>query len=57
MLGKWKVREKELARVIFFQVYRDTDGVKQTVETIGGLWSTKEEAEALAQKLNEEGKR
>lgn len=56
MLGKWKVREVNVAGVTFFQAYRLTDAVskKHRTETFGGYWTTREEAQELADNLNEE---
>ena len=58
MLSRWKVRTTEVAGTEFFEVYRTTDAVKEKdrVQTVGGLWTTKQEAEQLAQRLNESGK-
>lgn len=58
MLSPWKVRTTEVAGTEFFEVYRTTDAVKEKdrVQTRGGYWTTKEEAEQLAQRLNESGK-
>lgn len=56
MKSKWKVRTQSVASAEFFQVYRTTDAAKVTdrIETTGGLWSTEEEAQALARRLNTE---
>lgn len=58
MLSKWKVRTVEVAGSTFFQVYRLTDAVskKHRTETFGGYWTTREEAQELADRLNEEEK-
>lgn len=57
MRSNWKVREKPVAGVTFYQVYRTTDAVKNPIETYGGLWSTQAEAEQLARRLNLQEKR
>lgn len=57
MRSSWKVREKPIAGVTFYQVYRTTDAVKNPLETYGGLWSTEAEAEQLARRLNQKEKR
>lgn len=57
MRSSWKVREKPIAGVTFYQVYRTTDAVKNPLETYGGLWSTQTEAEQLARRLNQNEKR
>lgn len=57
MRSSWKVREKPIAGVTFYQVYRTTDAVKNPLETYGGLWSTEAEAEQLARRLNQNEKR
>ena len=56
MLSKWKVRTVDVAGTEFFEVYRTTDAVKEKdrVQTRGGYWTTKEEAAALADRLNME---
>lgn len=54
MISLWKVRIVEVAATPFYQVYRTTDAVKNNLETRGGYYTTREEAEALARRLNTE---
>ena len=56
MLSKWQVRTVEVAGATFFEVYRNTDAAKKSnrIETRGGYWTTKAEAQALADRYNKE---
>lgn len=55
MLSNWKIRTVEVAGTTFYQVYRNTDAAKKSerIETYGGYWDTKNDAQKLADKLNE----
>lgn len=55
MVSNWKVRTVEVAGATFYQVYRTTDAAskRSREETHGGYWSTEEEAQQLADKMNE----
>lgn len=57
MLSMWKVREIECCGDIFFQVYRMTDAARRVdrIETAGGYFPTRAEAEAYARRRNTEG--
>ena len=54
MLSKWKVRKVVVAGTEFFEVYRRTDAVKEKdrFQTRGGYWTTENEAQELADRLN-----
>lgn len=54
MLGLWRVKTVEVAGTEFYQVYRNTDAIKQPIETRGGYYASRDEAEALARRLNTE---
>lgn len=56
MKSMWKVREREVAGAIFYQLYRTNDAAKKAdrIETYGGLWPTEEEALKLAKLKNRE---
>jgi len=61
MRSKWRVRTHPIAGTDFFEVYRCRDVCApkepKNIETIGGLWTTEEEAWNLAGKLNEEAEK
>ena len=59
MISLWRVRTTEVAGSTFYEVYRTTDAAreKDRVQTYGGYWTTEQEAAALADRLNEEGKK
>ena len=54
MLSNWKVRTVQVAGSTFYEVYRTTDAAreKDRVERYGGYWTTEQEAEELAHRLN-----
>lgn len=56
MLSNWRVRTVDCCGTTFYQVYRITDAAskKEREETKGGYWTTREEAQELADNLNEE---
>ncbi len=58
MISLWKVKEVDVAGSTFYEVYRTTDAAreKDRIETTGGYWTTKQEAEELAKRLNESWK-
>lgn len=58
MISLWKTRAVDIAGSTFYEVYRTTDAAreKDRVETAGGYWTTKQEAEELAKRLNESWK-
>lgn len=60
MKSNWRVMIKSVAGTDFYQVYRCRDLCAPTepknIETRGGLYSTEEEAQAVADNLNREGK-
>lgn len=61
MKSMWRVRAVMIAGIEHYQAYRlndvCADDTRKNRETFGGLWTTYAEAENLAQRLNEEGKR
>lgn len=60
MKSMWRVRTVEVAGIEHYQAYRlndvCADDTDKNRETFGGFWTTRSEAEKLAQRLNEEGK-
>ena len=56
MKSKWRVKEVSVAGTTFYKVYRLLDvAAKETAKNIlshGGLWTTRREAEDLADRLN-----
>ena len=57
MRSRWRTMPVEVAGRTFYQVYRLNDvcaeNTKKNRETRGGYYDTQQEADALAEKLNE----